>query len=586
MTAATRPETTSIRVAFGRLTLGQRLAALLLLALLVRAVYLAQIRSSPFFGTLLGDAASYDAWGMRIQSDWVGGEIFYQAPLYPYWLALFYRVGGHHTLIVRVAQIGLGAGAAALLALAGRSFVSRRAAWIAGLLLAFYAPALFFEGLVQKPSLDLFLVCALLFFLGRLENGAHRMRTAFAAGVTLGCLSLTRENAVILLPALAIWLAWLARGAAARLVAGLLLGSTLVLAPVALRNYAVGRELVLTSTQFGANFFIGNNEAADGLYEPLVWGHGSYPEEHQDAIDLATQAAGRPLAAREVSAYWAGLAWQWIRAHPVDWLKLMGKKALLVFNAHEVADSDEPVVYEDASWVLRGLSAVCTFGVVCPLAAVGAVATWRDRRRLAVLYLVAGGIACSAALFFVFARYRFPMVPVILLFAGAGIDEIAGLVRERRRRELGIAAGVLVATSAVVWLPLLHGADGRPRATAYYNLAVSLEQAGDEAAALTSYRSAIADQPDLVQARVNLGSLLARSGDLAAAIEEERSALAVRPDDAVAHTILANALFGIGHLDEAEVHYRAALRVEPSFASAREGLFAVGTARRRRDDGK
>ncbi len=572
------------------------LVGLFALAFVIRAAYLVQINASPFFRSLVGDAAFYDAWAVDIQHDWLGREIFYQAPLYPYFLAVLYRIAGHDTLVVRLVQIALGAGACVLLAVGGRSFVSRRAAWIAGILLAFYAPAVFFDGLVQKASLDLFFVAALIALLGRVQTAAGGRVTAFIAGITLGCLSLTRENALVLIPAVAIWLLWIdqAKDASFRVpgrsgagwlpglrrVAALLLGSSLILGAVTLRNYRVGHELVLTSSQFGANFYIGNSETADGLYAPLVWGHSSYPEEHQDAIELAEQASGRPLSPREVSSYWLGQAWHWIHEHPLDWLRLLGKKWLLVWNAAEIADSDEPLVYRDASWVLNGLAKLCVFGVVCPLAAAGLMAKRREWRGLVAPLLIAAGIACSTAVFFVNARYRFPMVPVLLLLAGAAVDDLLQRSRDKDRRTLFIFAGVVVAAGVVVWLPLAPGTDESPRATAYYNLAVSLEAQGATEPAITSYRASIVNEPDFAQAHANLGALLARSGHFDAAIAEERSALAVVPDDPIAHTNLANALFETGHLDEAEVHYRAALRAEPSLASAQQGLYAVTQARR------
>jgi hypothetical protein len=77
--------------AFGRLTPRQRLVGLFVLAFVVRAAYLIEISRSPFFRTLVGDAAFYDAWAVEIQHDWLGKEIFYQAPLYPYFLASIYR---------------------------------------------------------------------------------------------------------------------------------------------------------------------------------------------------------------------------------------------------------------------------------------------------------------------------------------------------------------------------------------------------------------------------------------------------------------------------------------------------------------
>src|SRR5215469_15892919 len=66
--------------------------AIFAVALVVRALHVWQIRRAPFFGLKLGDAAAYDAWARQIVAgDWVGHEVFYQAPLYPYVLAVVYR---------------------------------------------------------------------------------------------------------------------------------------------------------------------------------------------------------------------------------------------------------------------------------------------------------------------------------------------------------------------------------------------------------------------------------------------------------------------------------------------------------------
>ena len=74
-------------------------------ALLVRLVHVWQLRASPFFSLLMGDSRGYDEWARRIAGgDWLGHEVFYQAPLYPYLLGLIYAVGGRHLLLVRLVQ--------------------------------------------------------------------------------------------------------------------------------------------------------------------------------------------------------------------------------------------------------------------------------------------------------------------------------------------------------------------------------------------------------------------------------------------------------------------------------------------------
>ena len=140
-----------------------QLFAIFVVAFVTRLIYIFQIRRSPFFDVLIGDAQRYDLWGSEIAAgDWIGQNVFYQAPLYPYFLGLIYTVAGHDLLIARVTQALLGAATCVFLALTARRLVSERAGLIAGLGLAFYAPAIFFTGLLQKSTLDLFFIALLL----------------------------------------------------------------------------------------------------------------------------------------------------------------------------------------------------------------------------------------------------------------------------------------------------------------------------------------------------------------------------------------------------------------------------------------
>ena len=62
-----------------------------------------------------------------------------------------------------------------------------------------------------------------------------------------------------------------------------------MLGPVALRNGAVGGEYLLTTSQGGSNFYIGNNEHANGMYAPLRFGRGDARFERDDAAAIAEQ---------------------------------------------------------------------------------------------------------------------------------------------------------------------------------------------------------------------------------------------------------------------------------------------------------
>src|SRR5688572_32982536 len=138
-------------------------------ALTVRLIHIWQIRSSPFFDVLMGDAHGYDQWAQRLAAgDWIGADVFYQAPLYPYFLGVIYAIVGRDLLVVRIIQAVIGSASCVLLGMAGARLFSTRAGLIAGLALASWAPAIFFDALLQKSVLDMFFVCLALYLIARL----------------------------------------------------------------------------------------------------------------------------------------------------------------------------------------------------------------------------------------------------------------------------------------------------------------------------------------------------------------------------------------------------------------------------------
>jgi len=578
-------------------------------AFVLRAVYLWQAKGAPEFALLTGDSVTYDAWASRIAGgDWLGEGVFYQAPLYPYFLGVLYTFFGRDLMAVRLVQIILGAGSCLLLVRAGRSFFSGTTTGIlAGALLAVYPTAIFFDGSIQKSVLDLFFVCALLAVLGRLLEGSQK-RWWLVAGFILGLLALTRENALLFLPIVLAWLfiAWRRESWKTRLQwAGLvLLGLAAVLMPVGCRNLMVGGEFHLTTAQFGPNFYIGNNSAATGFYRALREGHGHAMFERDDATTLAEQATGRNLTPSEVSNYWAAKALNEIRADVFRWLRLLFRKWLLVWNISEVGDSDDQYTSGDWSPLLRILNRLLHFGVLCPLAALGICMTWNRRKGIWLLYAMILGYAGSVALFYVFSRYRFPLVPMLILFAAAGLTLLRNAIREARWRALwtGVATAVVVAAvcnHAMMSEALIRAGthinlgnafvmeDGNQEAIGHYeqalrlnptdsyvpyNLATALFRAGRFEEAVGYYEQALQIEPNDESAHYNLGVALVKLGQPDQAVGHFEQALQIDPDNADAHVILGSVLFAQGKESEAIGHWERALKIKPAFAEAHYNL--------------
>ena len=563
-----------------------RSIAIFLVALTIRLIHIWQIRRAPFFTILMGDSHGYDVWAQEIaKGDWIGHEVFYQAPLYPYFLGVIYSTLGRNLVAVRVCQAIIGSCSCVLLASAARRFFSPSAGIVAGLVLALYAPAIFFDGLLQKSVLDVFFVCLALWLIARImgpAGGSAPTRPWLALGLALGGLSLTRENALVFVVVILAWILVTVRDRV-KAAGAFALGLAIVLVPVAARNSVIGGGVYVTSSQFGPNFFIGNHPGADGTYQSLRYGRGAPEYERQDATDLAEHALHRRLAPGEVSEYWTDRALDFITSQPGAWAKLMARKVALISNATEIVDTEDQSTHADWSWPLRLAGPIGHFGVLVPLAMLGVIVTWRDRRRLAVLYALIVAYAASVVLFYVFARYRYPLVPLLILFAASGVTAVArafGQAADRGPERLAppmsdprsLVATVAVPVAVAIFANWPIESQAAMRAVTETNLGVALQTDRKLDEAIAHYRRAIAARPDYAPAYSNLATALRDAKRLDEAVATYQQALKLQPEFAAAHYNFANLLLDEGDAAAAADHFQRALRTEPASAEVHNNL--------------
>jgi tetratricopeptide (TPR) repeat protein len=595
------------------------LLAVASIALVLRLVYIAQIAHAPFFDLRIGDARAYHEWALRIAGgDWLGGEVFYQAPLYPYFLAGVYTLVGDGATMVRFIQAIIGAGSCVLLAAAGIALFGSWGA-IAGLLLAVYPPAIFLDGLFDKSTLVGFFTAALLYLLAARQVKFREL----CAGIVLGLLSLTRENALLMAVPVLSWFVFARRlavpggPAAARGPAWLssiafLAGCALVLLPVGVRNYAVGGEFLLTTSQFGPNFYIGNRAGATGLYDPLVPGHGSAADERADAVRVAEEASGRTLGPSEVSSFWTARALDFIRAEPGAWLRLLARKLALTYNAVEIADTESQEVYAEWSSLLRVLAPL-NFGVIVCLAALGGCLSAPHWRRLWFLYAIALTYTLSIVTFYLFARYRFPLVPVLLLLA-AGV----AAWRDASARPMRPWACAAVALAGILtFLPLENTRADRvahyvnigntllgdprrwdqagafydkaleesPRSpAAHFGLGMLLRRKHQTQEALVHYRAAVEGWPDNAELRLDFALALAEAGQRERALDELDAVARLRPTDSSVQAIVGSLLLEQSRPGDAWKAFERALAIEPANLRALVGSGVALVQLQRRDE--
>ncbi len=563
----------------------RQVIAVFLIALMIRLMHFGSMANTPVFQVLIGDAWQYDQWGQQIAGgQWIGTEVFYQTPLYPYFLGVIYTVCGHSLWAVRIAQALLGGLACSLLARAGTRFFNFEIGWLSGLLLALYPPAMFFDGILQKASLDLVLMCLMLWMISRIQ---HRLTLSgsIAIGSILGMLILNRENAWVFLPVLLAWLFWLGWKSdpkairAAFPTIALIVGLCLVLIPVGLRNYCVGGDFLLTTSQMGPNFYIGNHRGSEGKYVPLRFDRGHARFERTDARVMAEQAEGRSLSPREVSQFWMRRTLGDIRADPIRWIKLLCWKWFLTWNQLEVIDSEGIRGHAVYSPVLKVFGHLLNFGIVTSLGAAGLWLTRHKWPTLAVLYALGLTFAFAVTLFFVFARYRYPLVPIVILFAAACLVEVWRGMRSSEsekwlRLTIAFALGGLVAI-ATCWPMNEHHNDD----VTYFNVGSALNELGRYEEAMKQFDTALNIKPNFAAAYANMGVAAMGQKEYRQAVSFLTKAVEFDRRSATAYANLGQAYIELNRDDEAEQTLLHALELDPYLIQAHIALATIETKR-------
>lgn len=526
------------------------LPSVLVAAALLRVAHVFALSHTPFFDHLGLDCLVYDEWGQRIAAgDWMGSRIFYQDPLYPYFLGVLYSVFGRNLWLLYLLQAGFGVGTCWLTGLLGRRVFGKATGNLAALLAALFVPAIFYEVQVEKTFLGVFLVAA--FLVLYLDRGVG---ARIGAGVALALACLTRANLIVFIPLGLVLLAFERQGErrdgfdflrapgqwGLRQAGSFLTGCALVLVPVALRNHHVEGQWVLTTSQAGQNFYIGNNPLnTTGSYivPPTI-----RPDPRFEETDFRTEAekkTGRKLTPSEVSSYWSGEAWQHIAADPIFAQMMFLRKFLLFWNDYEVPDNLNMDLMERWSWVLAlPLPGV---GLLAALAFLGGFVALRDKPDVRLLAAFVAVYCVTVVAFFVFSRYRIQVAPVLMVLASAGLLWLAEQARAARWNRVGGG----VAAVAMAGFFCFQGFDwiDPPKAVAISlnNLAALYLDMGDEPKAMATYEEAVRMKPEGVVGAIRvLGDYHRRKGDLVRAEQYMRQVVTLKPDSRMGWGALAD----------------------------------------------
>ncbi|NNE10483.1 MAG: hypothetical protein HKN20_18120, partial [Gemmatimonadetes bacterium] len=517
------------------------LGVLILLALFARGNYLGELKSNPFYGYPIIDAAEYLGWGTAIANgDFPWSRVHIHGPLYPHLLAVIFNLGGSPDWIYPL-QFALGVLLILLLFYLGKRSEGRVPGILAAGMLVFYARELFFEGLVFATTLATFLTLVFI-LLGVVFSaaGERRPRVWALAGIALGLSAITRPTILIAAPFVFAFFLWrFDRKRALAIAAWFALGAALVIGPVTLRNIAIG-DPVLVQGNGGMNFYLGNRAGADGLASVR-------PGVQWNDLERIGNEAGMIRAADRDRFYYAR-AWSEIAAHPGEAIARALKRVLYFWSGAEVDTSQSFPFFRNNSETLRWL-----FLPVGWITAVGLIGWLRygfgRNRPLTFAGVVLLAYTFSALLFPFASRYRMPMVPIMALFAAS---ELYGIAKRWRKpegfRRMAVAAVALVLLNLPVTAPQrdlvrveLHLGkkyyDAKRFASSDLYYAEALKKYGEDPDLLNNigllqeamgktdeaeqwYRRAAAAGPTHAKAFANLAGMHMRRGDIEGTLRE------------------------------------------------------------------
>lgn len=566
------------------------------------------------------DMHNYWNWAQQIaKGDWLSQQMtgkapFYYGPLYPYYLAVIFKIFGVQFGAAHIVQAIMGVAPPLLVWASARRLFGRGAALGAGLLAALCSPFLFYTQMLLMEGLLLLIHAGILYALVRgLEGRKWGWAWALAAGMLSAAACWGRGNFLLAIPLLgAVWLlappmgwessvpesadldaeanadpgadsakkeqsnrkknsrfrdraAWM-RGAA--LAGAFAFGSTLLLGVTFARNLHVAKKAVLTTSNGPILFYIGNAHDSAGVL--------AYPPSFE--------ALEKKYKTREAVPWGRELARD-IAARPGAWARLLLKKTWMFFNSYDIADNVSyyanfrysPLVgWSPVGWRL--------------LLALGALGIWRARRdwkRQVPLYVYCVGFAISIVAVFVVGRYRLQFLLPMLIWSGAGAAELLNLARARRWSGLAgriVFAGAACALLAPVYSPGAamnqSGAkDASPpliRVNDYMSLANAHSQLGQREKARELYRECAANYPWYPNVFTNLGGMLIEDKQADAARQLLEGYIKIYRGDANLLITYAHACAASGDAAQARKALGEILRADPMNVRARNLLDQLG----------
>jgi len=358
---------------------------ILFCAFLIRISYLFFLRDTVFYDPYImdkHDQKTFILWAEQILKHpfYVDGKVFYMAPFYPYFLSFLFLITGGNLFGIYLIQILIDVFLCYLIYLLGKTLVKEEVGILACLFYAFYKTSVVYSVSILSDGLITFLYIAFITCL-YIALKKHKLKLWILTGILLGFSALAKPTIGIFLPFLLIGLFIYSEkdiislkisflGQRILVFSILIFLSGLVILPVTIRNWYVGKIFIPICSNGPENWRIGNSSDSIGLFY--------YP-------------TGELLS-----------------VFSIDFWKLFLKKLNLFFISYEWPQNLNVYLMDGLIPSLK--FAFVRFGFIVPLGLFGLILFFRNFKENFFYIFFTISNVIWVVLFFITDRYRLPAV--------------------------------------------------------------------------------------------------------------------------------------------------------------------------------
>lgn len=461
------------------------LTAILVLASGLRIAALMSMEKTPYFNIFLNDENYYHSWAVEIaEGSFKSNDVYEFPPLPAYFMAGIYKVFSPNHVYIRLANIIMGTLTCYFIFLIAKELAGRSAGLWACLISALYGPFILYNIVILKTTLSVFLFSVLVYLL-LWSVRFERWFKPILVGICLGLLINIRGNYIVLIPLMALLMflrSPFGRSRLKQMVSRLLLflvGLCLAVLPFVLRNYVVSGEFVLTTSQAGLNLYLGNNFYNKlPYYRPVPFSTSNPRRQGKEFTIEAARRTGQTLSASEASSFWTKQVLLDSLERPGYYSLKIILKTMVLLNRFEAGD------HYHSGFLCRFAHFFrfpwLAYWMILPFGLLGLFISVNLSRSHLYTTLVFLFYAGTLVLFFSNARYRLPLMVILIPYAVMGLKEMAKRFRRKERNNFFLHLALLMVIYLIVFLPL----PGTDDVSGYYNThAVLLNRIGrkDEA---------------------------------------------------------------------------------------------------------